>query len=59
MAPDAQSLDRLSAISRCTDELERVRALRPEHPDQLDGLLLAELDWLEELSRLLHTPVTD
>ena len=50
----AKPADRLAAISRCCDELARVRALRPAYPDQLDGLMLAELDWLEELHSLLY-----
>jgi len=50
-------LSRAEAISRCTDELERVRALRPEYPDQGPGLLLAELDWCEEIHRLLYDPL--
>lgn len=45
---------RVEAIARCADELEAVRVLRPYRPDALEGLMLAELDWLEELHRLLH-----
>ena len=48
------SASRLEEISRATDELALVRALRPVYPEQLDGLMLAEMDWLGELHRLIH-----
>lgn len=45
---------RLEAITRATSELASVRALRLTRPDALEGLMLAELDWTEELHRLLY-----
>ena len=46
--------DRLDSISKCMEELSRVRDLRPMRPDAYEGLMVAELDWLEELHRLVH-----
>lgn len=50
--------NRLSEISRCTDELARIRAWRAENPVALRedhlGALMGELDWLSELHFLLH-----
>lgn len=47
-------MGRLEAITRATDELAAVRALRLTRRDALEGLMLAEMDWLEELHRLIH-----
>lgn len=45
---------RLEAITRVLGELAQVRELRLTRQDALEGLMLAEMDWLEELHRLLH-----
>lgn len=35
-------------------ELESVRNLRSQYPDELKGLMLAEMDWLNELHLELY-----
>ena len=45
---------RLDQITRCMQELETMRKLRSQYPNELRGLMLGELDWLEELHYLLY-----
>ena len=49
--------NRLTAIAKCTDELERLRLAWTTSPRaDFIGIQLGELDWLEELHRLLFNP---
>ena len=47
---------RCDAISHCMDELAGIRLARPERKEWpvLAAIMLGELDWLEELHRLLY-----
>ena len=45
---------RLSAISRCCDELEKMRANFVLYPEEKVSVQVGECDWLEELHRLLY-----
>ena len=54
LATEPCRCSRLDQITRCMQELENVRKLRPQYPNELRGLLIGELDWLEELHFLLH-----
>jgi hypothetical protein len=51
---DAHFSDRLSAISRCMCELERMTELRVQYPSEMVGIMVGELDWLVELHNLLY-----
>ena len=54
MSASAESDPRLAAISRCTDELEKMRANFRLYPDEKVSVQVGECDWLEELHRLLY-----
>lgn len=45
---------RLRSISRCCDELEKMRANFVSYPDEKVSVQVGECDWLEELHRLLY-----
>ena len=46
--------NRLSAISRCCAELEKMRANFVLYPEEKASVQLGECDWVEELHRLLY-----
>ena len=45
---------RLGEIERCMFELERLRWAYKRWPAEAWGILVGELDWLEELHHLLY-----
>ena len=53
--PACVSDPRIDQIARCTDELGRLREYQRAHPENcnIGGAILGEMDWLEELHRLV------
>jgi hypothetical protein len=52
-------MNRLEAISRCTDTLALIKAAFLARADDPMALLLGQLDWYEELHRLLYDVEAD
>lgn len=46
--------ERLERISRVMTQLEFIRIHRTQFPGELPGIMVGELDWLQELHGLLY-----